>query len=173
MNPIVLTMGALAALVGIGLLVRFSGMRQYLGNILIPCFVIAWSLVFLAVTFSLPVEKGGPTTIPRFWITLLLVLSSLLLWRVFLGKDEAVPKIKRPGLLALVMAIVVGYYFAIPLIGYFLSTFLFIVLALHVLGYPRKWLIYVIAVGWIMISYFGFYKVLQIQLPLGFFDGLF
>ena len=83
------------------------------------------------------------------------------------------PKIERPGLLVLVMAVLIGYFVAMPFMGYFLSTFLFIVLLLYVLSYPKKWLIYLIAGGWCLASYLVFYKLFYIQLPLGFFEGLF
>ena len=84
-----------------------------------------------------------------------------------------VPKIERPGLLVLVMTALIGYFVAMPFMGYFLSTFLFIALLLNVLSYPKKVLIYVIAGGWCLASYLVFYKLLYIQLPLGFFEDLF
>ena len=83
------------------------------------------------------------------------------------------PKIERTGLLVLTMAILIVYFFVMPYIGYFLSTFLFIVLMLHLLSYPKKTLIYVIAGGWCLASYLVFYRLLYIQLPLGIFEGLF
>lgn len=144
-----------------------------MGNILIPCSLIALSLVFLAITYSFPIDEAGPAVIPRLWIFLILLLSGIILWQVLRGKEKVVPKIERPGLLALAMAVIVGYYAAISLIGYFLSTFLFIVLLLNMLSYPRKLLIYLIAGGWVLFSYLMFYKLLYIQLPLGFFEGLF
>ncbi|MBM4323021.1 MAG: tripartite tricarboxylate transporter TctB family protein [Deltaproteobacteria bacterium] len=174
MSPILFAMGALAVLVGIGILVRFSGMRQHLGNILIPCCLIALSLVFLAITFRFSgEEEAGPAAIPRLWIFLILVLSSIILGQILRGKDEVVPRIKRTGLLALVMVTLISYFLAISYIGYFLSTFLFIVLLLNMLSYRKKLLIYFIAGGWILFSYLVFYKLLYIQLPLGFFEGLF
>lgn len=144
-----------------------------MGNILIPCSLIALSLVFLAITYSFPIDEAGPAVIPRLWIFLLLLLSGIILWQVLRGKEKVVPKIERPGLLVLAIAVIAGYYAAISLIGYFLSTFLFIVLLLNMLSYPRKLLIYLIAGGWVLFSYLMFYKLLYIQLPLGFFEGLF
>ncbi|MDI7258584.1 MAG: tripartite tricarboxylate transporter TctB family protein [Thermodesulfobacteriota bacterium] len=174
MSPILLAMGALAVLVGIGILVRFSGMRQHLGNILIPCCLIALSLVFLAITYDFPVaEEAGPAAIPRLWIFLILVLSSIILWQILRGKEKVVPRIERTGLLVLVMVTFIGYFVAISYIGYFLSSFLFIVLLLNMLSYRKKVLIYLIAGGWVLFSYLVFYKLLYIQLPLGFFEGFF
>ena len=165
--------GVLIGLLAIGILVRFSRMRQYLGNILIPCCLIALSLVFLAITFRFRVEEAGPALIPRLWIYMILVLSGIILGQIFRGKDEVVPKIERTGLLLLVIVTLIGYFVAISFIGYFLSTFLFIVLLLNMLSYRKKLRIYLIAGGWCLFSYLVFYKLLYIQLPLGFFESLF
>ena len=48
MNPTVLAIGSLIVILGIGVWVRHSGKRQHLFNILIPCILIAVSLIFLA-----------------------------------------------------------------------------------------------------------------------------
>jgi putative tricarboxylic transport membrane protein len=174
MNPTVLAVGSLIVIFGIGIWVRHSGMRQHLGNILIPCSLIAVSLAFLVLTFGFPSqEEAGPALIPRLWIYMILVLSGIILGQILRGKDEVAPKIERPGLLVLVMAALIGYFVAMPFMGYFLSTFLFIVLLLNVLSYRKKLLLYLIAGGWCLVSYLVFYKLLYIQLPLGFFEGLF
>lgn len=168
-----LTIGVAAALVGLGIAIRFSRMRPYLGNILVSCTLIAVSLVLLTFTFDFPVEEAGPAVIPRLYIFLILLLSGVVLARTFRGKEEAVPAIKQKGLLARVMAVLIVYFLALPFLGYFLGSFLLVVVLLHMLSYPRKWLIYVIAAGWVLFSYFMFYKLLYIQLPLGFFEDLF
>ena len=168
-----LTIGVLAVLAGVGAVVRFSRMRPYLGNILVSCMLIAVSLVLLAFTFDFPEEQAGPAVIPRLYIFLILLLSGIVLLRIFRGKEEAVPRIKQKGLLARVMAALIVYFLALPFLGYFLGSFLLVVVLLHMLSYPKKGLIYVIAAGWVLFSYFTFYKLLYIQLPLGVFEGLF
>jgi hypothetical protein len=174
MNPTVLAVVALLVIIGIGVWVLRSGRRKHLFNILIPCILIAFSLIFLALTFDFPrQEEAGPELIPRLWIYLIVVLSGIILWQVLRGKDKAVSKIEKPGLLIFVMAALIGYFLAMPYLGYFLSTFFFIVLLLHVLSYPKKALIYMIAGGWCLASYLVFYKLLYIQLPLGIFEDLF
>ena len=71
------------------------------------------------------------------------------------------------------MAVFIAYFLFMPLLGYFLSTFLFIAVMLHILAYRRKMFIWMIAGGWVLLSYLLFYKLLYIQLPLGIFEGLF
>ena len=168
-----LTSGVAAVLVGLGIAVRFSRLRAYLGNILVPSCLVALSLVFLLLTFDFPVDEAGPAVIPRLYIAVILVLSGIILLQIFRGKEKAVPRLERKGFLALLMAIFIVYFLAMPYMGYFLSTFLFIVLMLHILGYRKKVLIWVIAGGWVLFSYLLFYKLLYIQLPLGVFEGLF
>ena len=160
-------------LLGIGIWVHFSKYRPYLGNILVPCCLIIVSLVFLVITFGFRAEEAGPALIPRMWIYLILILSGVVLWQALRGKDKAAPKIEKTGLVVLTLAIFIGYFLVMPFIGYFLSTFLFIVVMLHLLSYRKKILIYVIAVGWTLFSYLVFYKLLYIQLPLGVFEDVF
>jgi putative tricarboxylic transport membrane protein len=174
MNPTILAIGVMIVLFGIGLWVQYSGKRHHLGNILIPCSLIAVSLIFLANTLGFPSEEGaGAAAVPRLWIFLILILCGIILVQTLRGKETVVPRIERRGLLALVIATLLGYFVALPYLGYFLSTFLFIVLLLHLLSYRKKVLIYVIAGGWVIFSYFVFYKLLYVQLPLGFFEDLF
>jgi len=165
--------GMLSVLLGIGIWIRHSGKRQYLGNILIPCCLILVSLIFFAITFGFRAEEAGPGLIPRLWIYLILILSGIVLWQALRGRDKAASRIERPSLLILTMVILIGYFLVMPYIGYFLSTFIFIVVMLHVLSYRKKILIYVIAVGWCVCSYLVFYKLLYIQLPLGIFEDVF
>ncbi|MHB9097304.1 MAG: tripartite tricarboxylate transporter TctB family protein [Syntrophales bacterium] len=168
-----LTIGVLAVLVGLGVVVRFSRMRPYLGNILVSCTLMAVSLVFWVFTFEFPQEQAGPAVIPRLYIFLILLLSGVVLVRTFRGEEDAVPGVKQPRLTAGVMVALIVYFLVMPFLGYFLSSFLFVVVLLHMLSYPKKGLIYAIAAGWVVFSYFAFYKLLYVQLPLGVFEGLF
>lgn len=168
-----LTIGVLAILVGLGIAVRFSRFRPYLGNILLPACLVVLSLVFWVFTYEFKDEAAGPAVIPRLYLLVILVLSAILLIRIFREKEKEVPPLGRKGFLALLVAILIGYFLVMPWAGYFLSTFLFIALMMHLLSYPKKGLIWLIAGGWVIFSYFLFYKLLYIQLPLGVFEGLF
>lgn len=168
-----LAAGAAALLVGLAIAVRFSKLRRYQGNILVPSCLVALSLVFLLLTFDFPSGEAGPAVIPRLYITVILVLAGIIFLQIFRGTEKVVPKLERKGFLALLMAVFIAYFLAMPYLGYFLSTFLFIVLMLHILGYPKKVFIWVISGGWVLFSYVLFYKFLYIQLPLGIFEGLF
>jgi hypothetical protein len=169
----ILIAGLLAALAGIGITVRLSGKKEYIGEILVPCTLIALSMVFFAVTYSFPSEEAGPAAIPQLWILWTVLLCSVILWQVFKGTAKSDPKSGRLGFLLLVVVIVVAYYFAMQTIGYFISSFLFLVLLMHILSYKKKVVLYSVAAGWVVFSYIVFYKLLFIQLPLGYFEYFF
>ena len=162
-----LIVGLIAALTGIGVVVYRSRNRKYFGNILLPCSLIALALLFFAITFRFPKEEAGPAVVPYLWVFWTIALCGVILWQVFRGTAEPDPKPGRFVFLALVTGLLIAYYFAIQYIGYFLSSFLFLVVVMHVLAYEKKRTIYIIATGWVIFSYIIFYRVLYIQLPLG------
>jgi len=168
-----LTIGVLAILAGLGTAIHFSRMRPYLGNILLPACLIVLSVVFWVFTYDFPQDVAGAAVIPRLYLFLTFVLSGILLLQIFRGKEKPLPRLERKGFLALTMAFLMAYFLVMPWMGYFLSTFLFIVVMMHTLAYRRKGLIWLIAGGWVIFSYFLFYKLLFIQLPLGVFEHLF
>lgn len=168
-----MTMGMLALLVILGLLVRFSPMRPYLGHILVNAAMIVLSGALFFLSFDFPADEAGAAVMPRLYAVLIVALAGVVLVQVLRGKEKATPPIRRKGLLALVVAIVIGYFLALPYLGYFLDTFILVVVLLHLLSYPRKGLIYGIAAGWVLFSYAVFYKLMYIQLPLGLFENLF
>ena len=168
-----LFLGVAALLAGLGTAIHFSRLRPYLGNILLPASLVVLSLVFWVFTYTFPEEEAGAAVLPRLYIALILLLSGIILLQIFRGREKTVARLEKRGLLALVIAMLAGYLLVIPLAGYFLSTFLFIALMLHLLSYKRKVLIWLISGGWVVFSYLLFYKLLYIQLPLGVFEGLF
>ena len=163
----------LAILAGIGIWIRRSEKKNYFGNILLPSSLIALSIVFLAITFSFPEEEAGPDAVPHLWIFWTILLCSGILFQVFRETIEPDPKSGRIGFLLLVVVILAAYYFAMETIGYFLSSFLFLVVLMHILSYKRKLIIYIVSTGWVLFSYIVFYKLLFIQLPLGYFEYFF
>jgi putative tricarboxylic transport membrane protein len=163
----------LAILVGIGVAARRSSKKDYFGEILVPCSLIAFSMVFLAITFSFPSEEAGPSAVPLLWIFWTIVLCVAILWKVLRGKAKPDPESGRLAFLILVMVVLIGYYFTIQIIGYFLSSFLFLVLLMHIMAFKKKLIIYVVAVCWVVFSYTVFYRLLYIQLPLGYFEYYF
>jgi hypothetical protein len=168
-----LMIGLFVALLVLGIAVRFSKKKEYFGSILLPSTLITGSLIFLAITFGFPKEEAGPAAIPHLWIFWTVVLCSGILWQIFKGKAKPDPKSGRIAFLLLVVVIVIAYYYAMQIIGYFLSSFLFLAVMMHILSYGKKVVIYVVSFSWVVFSYLVFYKLLYIQLPLGFFENFF
>ena len=169
----ILTLLLLAILAGVGVAIGRSKKKIYFGNILLPCTLIALSIMFLAISFSFPEEEVGPAAVPHLWIFWTILLCSAILFQVFRGSGDADPESGRIGFLLLIMAMLAAYYFAMQTIGYFLSSFLFLVILMHILSYKKKLAIYSVSAGWVIFSYIVFYKVLFIQLPLGYFEYFF
>lgn len=150
---------------------RFTKRKEYTGQAIIPTVMIAFSLLLWAVTFSFPSEEAGPALIPRLWMFWLVLLSSLLLGFCARGKTEKDPERGRFGFLLLGVGLVIAYYFAMDYLGYFLSSFLFLAIVMYMLSYRKPLIIILVCSGWVIFSYLVFYKLLYIQLPLGFIEN--
>ena len=149
----------------------FSRRREFAGQAIIPTVMIVFSLVLWAVTFSFPSEEAGPALIPRLWIFWLVLLSVLLLGFCVTGKTDKDPKPGRLGFLGLGVCLVVTYYFAMEHLGYFIASFLFLAVVMYMLSYRKPLTILFVCSGWVVFSYLVFYKLLYIQLPLGFIEN--
>ena len=147
--------------------IRFSKKRAFTGQAIIPTVMIAFSLLLWAVTFSFPGEEAGPAIVPRLWIFWSVLLGGALLLFCFTGKIDKDPKSGRLGFLALGIILTVAYYFAIEILGYFISSFLFLATAMYMLSYRKPLTVLLVCSGWVIFSYLVFYKLLYIQLPLG------
>ena len=160
-------------LAGLGIVAgfRFSKRKEFTGQSIIPTILIAVSLLFWAVTFGFPLEEAGPTLIPRLWIFWLVLLCTTLLGFCVAGKTKKDPKSGRLGFLAIGIVLVIAYYFAMNYLGYFLSSFLFLAVMMYMLSYRKPLTIILVCSGWVIFSYLIFYKLLYIQLPLGFIEN--
>ena len=149
---------------------RYSKMKDYSGQTLTPLIMIVLSLVLWVVTLGFPTEDAGPAILPRLWIFWLILLSTVLLFSCVTGTIDKDPKRGRIGFLGIGVGLVVAYYFAIQHLGYFISSFLFLAIAMYMLSYRKPITILLVGTGWVLFSYLVFYKMLYIQLPLGFIE---
>lgn len=151
---------------------RVSKKTEYSGQTLIPLMMIVLSLVLWAATLVFPTEDAGPALIPRLWIFWLVLLSTVLLVFCYTGTIDKDPKRGRFAFLGLGIGLVVVYYFAMEYLGYFISSFLFLAIAMYMLSYRKPLTIFLVCSGWVVFSYLVFYKLLYIQLPLGFIEDI-
>ena len=159
----------LAAVFGIVLFTIYkSKKKKYLGRIALPLFFIELSVLFLIMTLSFHKrDEIGPSVVPRLWIAILIALNIYLIIRTLLDKDEPDPKFGRIDTVLLFFGIVVVYLILTPLIGYFISTFIFLFIGMYVLSYKKIVTMVTISGGWLLFSYLIFFKLLYVPLPQG------
>ncbi len=141
--------------------------RKFLGNILIPCVFIAIALLFYLVTLTFPEEEAGPSAIPHLWIIALIVLSIFLIIQALTGKMEPDPKNGRLDKLALFVGATIGYLLVMQIVGYYISTFLFLVAVMYFLSYRKYITMVAVSGGWLLFAYVVFQRMLYIPLPQG------
>jgi len=163
----------LTGTIATGLTFRFTSLRDWTGQALVPTVLMAMGLLFFAITFDFHVEQAGPAMIPRLWISCLVVLCSAILFFTLRSKADKDPKAGRIGFVFIGIGIMIAYFFAIQTLGYFVSSFIFLAVMMYLLSCRKPLVIFLVSSGWLAFSYVVFYKLLYIQLPLGFLENYF
>jgi hypothetical protein len=138
-------------------------------------FFLLISIVFYLQSFIFPVSSEvGPAVIPRLWIFALVPLSLLLLVKTLRNKEGVEDAGPRVDIVLTFIGFLVVYLLVMNYIGYFLSTFIFMITGMIYLGYKNIKVMLITSATWNVFSYIIFYKILFVPLPLGkWFDGLF
>lgn len=168
-----------------------TGLRRWW----LPLFlqVAALAMFWLTLQFPTPAESIGPGVLPRFWLGLLILALPLLMrptaGRVDRPLDESialspdnsgldsvgahgdgakawsVPPGARRGFLVGMFA----YGALLPVLGYYPATLAWLLGGARLLGY-RRWLVLAaVCVFWLLIAWLGFEKLLNVELPRGWF----
>jgi hypothetical protein len=142
---------------------------------MVIAFFLLISIVFYLQSFIFPVSREvGPAVIPRLWIFALVPLSLLLLVKTLRNKDGVEQAGPRVDIVLTFIGFLVVYLLVMNYIGYFLSTFIFMITGMIYLGYKNIKVMLITSATWIVFSYIIFYKILFVPLPLGkWFEGLF
>jgi len=129
--------------------------------------VSAW---FFYQTMLFEIPKGlnitSPALIPRLWVVALFVFA---VWNIIneLGGKRTSQKKGNLKILSKILLALLIYFIAIPQIGYFISTPLFLLASMYIMNY-RKWPIMIVnSFGFVLFSYVVFDMILRIELPLG------
>lgn len=146
---------------------------------------LAISLAMLALTWGLPpavLVPIGPAFYPRVVVIVMAFLSALLIWLDLSAARAraAAPAVAAPPAnyrLVLATFIEFGLYIALmPLIGFRLSTFLFVAALQVTLEWPEsnvRWaLVVLIAVATSILCHFIFEDYLSVLLPRGTWTGV-
>ncbi len=171
LNMELLTLGILMVQI---LLFAIAGIRlksklfQYTGRILFPIFFISLSLFFwmLSTRFRSG-ESYGPAIVPRLWSIFLTLFSFILYVKVIMGKEDRDPKPGRLDTVIQFIVLLMLYLPGINYIGYFISTIIFLPVAMWLLGYRRKIAIILITIVWTILSWALFFQLLHVALPTG------
>jgi hypothetical protein len=102
------------------------------------------------------------------WFYALAVSTALAFIPIFTGKET--PDVKWGGSLkniGIILGFLIISVVLFKYIGYYLSSALFVVATLWVLGVRKKIQLLILPLGWLVFSYFIFARLLYVQLPVG------
>ena len=149
---------------------------------------LALSIGMLVLTRGLPQSAFvpmGPEFYPRIVLVIMAVLSVMLvasdLWRqrtqsaAAAAAAEPAPEKRNYRLVGITFAVFAGYVVLLPLVGYRVATFLFMVALQSVIDPPRgarRWVVVMIsAVASAAVTYIVFDNYLSVLLPRGHWTG--
>jgi len=162
--------GILAAILIAGIAIFCTVRQRNRGAaeaLVIPLTLIFMAAAFLLLTFGFPTGKGvGPAVVPRLWMLLLIPLC---VWVSILSAGNRAAEPGATGgrkVLVFVMMLFL-YVVALAWIGYFISTLVFLPVAMTRLGYRRTGVTALVSIGWLSFCYVLFSRILHVPLPVG------
>ena len=152
------------------LIIRKSGKKEYTGRIVLPLVFIEFTFVFGILALNFPEASGdevGASVVPSLWLTGIFCLALFLFIRGLAGLENKDPEWGRVGKVLIFLGMTVAYLLIMQLIGYAVATLLYLVSGMLFLSY-RNWKVMIaISGGWVIFSYFIFYRLLYVPLPRG------
>lgn len=150
---------------------RVKKLRPYTGQLLLLSAFLLVALIFFLLTFSFKVSKlasgVSARSMPRLWIFLMLVSGIMVIWSILTGKEDPDEPLGRWKLAVAVVVLSVLSVFLFSYIGYYISSGLFIVAFMLLLGERKPVTLVVTPIAWGLFTYFVFNKFLFITLPIG------
>ena len=145
------------------------GSERYIGNLLLPVIVLALVAISFVQTleFPRPGEDVGPAGVPYLWMFFATLFCIMLIVQAALKKMPPDPIPGRIGFVILFAGWLAVYLVAIQGVGYYLSTFVFLVVSMYVLTYRNYLVMLAVAFSWLVFTYVVFDQLLFIQLPKG------
>jgi hypothetical protein len=111
---------------------------------------------------------------PRSLAVILLVLTTLLLIFTLMRK-MTLPQSKdesSPLKFCMIFAASVVYVFAVPFLGFVVSSLLYVPVTALLLGYKRKGMAFCVSILAVFLVYIGFKTILKVPLPTATFLGM-
>jgi hypothetical protein len=148
---------------------RRSSLSLYKGKITVLAGILITAGIFFGFTFTFPIRgEVSAAVVPRLWVSGILVCCLYLLFTTIGGKETPDVDSKNLPLVFSMMGLSIAFLAMINFLGFFPSSFLFLVAGMIRLSYRKKVVIFTVATGWVVMSYFVFYKLLFVPLPEGF-----
>ena len=145
-----------------------SERRSYIGNLLLPVIILSLAVVGFFESLEFPKgENVGPAAVPFLWIAFTTAFCVVLIVQASLRRGEPDPIPGRVGFVLLFVGWLIVYLVSIGMIGYFVSTFVFLIGSMYVLAYRNHLVILIVSFCWPAFSYIVFVKILFIPLPIG------
>ena len=106
---------------------------------------------------------------PRLLIYAMIFFSAWLIVDLIRHQSFVNVKSEKKGFIQALslVGIMTGYLLVINYLGYFISTFIFLISGIYVMSYRRHWIVFLFAIGFLLLAYVAFIKVLQVPLPRG------
>ncbi len=122
---------------------------------------------YQTLLFDIPETANitSPTLIPRIWIITLAILSIILFFR---SKASTSKKENHsPKIVLIIILFLFAYLISMQWVGYFFTTPIFILATMYLLKYRKVPIMGIVAFGFVLFSYLIFNKLLNIDLPMG------
>lgn len=169
------TLGTALAFLILLLLLYFFKRQWFKAEAVIGLLLIFLSGYLYWLTMDFPQgelsKTAGPAAMPRLWIYGLILFSGILIVNTL--RDKAALNIENGRNLYQSVSLIVlmmAYLFFMKYIGYYVSTTIFLMSGAYLLGYRKHWIIVASSLGFTLLSYLIFYRLLQVPLPLGVFE---
>ena len=148
-------------------------LRPYTGQILVLAGAFWVGLMFFFISFSFPLPSPilravtSARTIPQVWFLALVPVTVLALIPILRGKEEHDPKWGNVRLVAIILTALIVSVGLFGILGYYVSSALFMITTMWVLGSRNKIELVAVPAGWVLFSYFIFARLLNVRLPIG------
>jgi len=142
--------------------------ERYVGNLLLPLLILVLAGVCFVQTFDFPGgDDVGPAAVPYLWMFFTSIFCVVLMVQAAARRGKPDPVPGKVGFVILFVVWLVAYLAAIDTVGYFVSSFVFLVGSMYVLTYRNHVVIFTVAASWVVFAYYVFAQFLFIPLPVG------
>jgi len=165
----------LAGFVGLVFLITipFKKLHPYRGQLMVLAAITWIGILFYLISYTFPrrnIFMGNmpPSyVIPRVWVYALIPAVLLTLIPILRGKSDPDPKWGNMRMIGIVLTMLIVSAGLFNYIGYYISSAMFIVGLMWLLGSRNKVELIAVPAGWVVFTYLVFAQLLNVRLPAG------